>query len=485
MHPSPRNLLAAACRIASVLILLLPAACDDSSSPPPDDLPSTPDQDNRSGTRLKLMWEDFDGTKVFLPPVFDSLLNVTCLPQLWSDGNHYCTPLAGEIVYQDAACTMPMGVLEPDECSQTEPPSSMYFSSVEVNSCNGTFVHNELRRGERRSNVPYYTRDSDSGSCIRTTNAAAVLYTLGDAVPTSTFAKLTLDRTGDARIRPTYGVSEDGARIFLANHDTLFEQDCFPFPSFDNQTRQCLALGAAGLQFSDAACTQPKASHQSSCPKPKFAIASDPNAACPFTFHAYRVTEASSSSPLYYPDENQECRPVAARPGISYASVGERVTVQRFERQPPSSSTGPRIQNVVFSDGATSASFNGLRDSQTGDDCEVQQISDGTSRCLPASRLAPTTLYIDSACAQSVQLLAIPKFIPCGTNIPRAVRVDSEDCSVDPQAFTVGERFAGMLYQRLSPTICFPFPSSDLVEHYRVTPVPLTDFAAGTPGRDP
>ncbi len=175
MHPSPHNLLAAACRIARVLLLVLPAARDDSSSPtPPDDIPATPQEDNRSGTRLKLMWDNFDGTKVFLRAIFDTLLDTPCVPHLWSDGNRYCTPPAGEVVYQDAACTMPLGMLELDECTQTERPSSAYFGSPEIDECKGAIFYSELRRGERRSNVPFFHRPSslDSASWARSTSSS-------------------------------------------------------------------------------------------------------------------------------------------------------------------------------------------------------------------------------------------------------------------------------------------------------------------------
>lgn len=479
MHPSPRNLLTAACRIASGLLLLLASACDDSSSKSPDDIPSTPDQDNRSGSRLKLMWDSFDGTKVFSPVAFDTRLDVACLPRRWSDGNYYCTPPAGEIVYQDAACTVPMGLGERDECSRAELPQVGYFGSTEVNSCDGTISQGELRRGERRSNVPFYTREG--GSCIVSTDPNVVLYTLGDPVPTSTFAKLALERTGDARIRPTFVTSEDGARFFLANHDSLLEADCFPFPSLDNQARQCFAFGVADLQYGDAACTQLKAAHPSSCPQPKFAIDTDPKADCPFDLRGYRITGATSPSPLYYPDENRECRPVDAEPDNSYYSVGESITVARFEREQPSSSTNPRIQHVVFSDGTTRASFDQLRDSQTGEDCAPRELADGTTRCLPTARTATLTLHTDSACAQPVEVTAESPAIPCLPPTPRTVIVDGEECGTDPKVFAVGDVLAGPLYVKIGTMFCTPFPGT----YRRLTPVPLTDFAVGTSGRDP
>jgi hypothetical protein len=80
-----------------------------------------------SGARLKLGWYDFGGTKVIFAGAFDSQRGEGCLPFVWADGNTYCTPSVGDIVYEDAACTIAMGRHYAGECDAPSPVS--YFSS--------------------------------------------------------------------------------------------------------------------------------------------------------------------------------------------------------------------------------------------------------------------------------------------------------------------------------------------------------------------
>lgn len=467
----------------SVSLVAALSSCESNSpdEPPIGDLPS---QDTKSGTRLKLLWDSFDGAKFKSDFVYrDSLREEHCLPQLWADGNLYCSPPPAEVVYEDAACTRPMGFVDADDCAGP-PPQTGLFSADEPSACTGRTMITGLRRGELRSPVPYYTK-SDTG-CALGTNPAGGLYTLGETVPASAFVKLSLERAGKGRIQHSYANGEDGSRLYLGTYDPLLEGDCFWFPGFDRQSRTCMILGSASInEYSDATCTQPKASAQSSCPAPKIAMGTAPMATCPDDFAAYRLGAPTAATPLYDLDENDTCSAVSPEPDTSYFSLGERLTVQRLTREPIAAG-GARIKPITYTDGADQFWFGELYDTQLDAQCRSSKMADGSTRCVPDDLGLIETYYTDAACSQQLRVLihsSVP--IPCLTlQSPRVVRVDSQACGADPQLFSVGAAYTGAVYQKVG-TLCFAYPAIPGVTYHTLTPLPLSELPVATQGVDP
>src|SRR5690349_12145026 len=93
----------------------------------------------KSGTRLKIEWRDFNGTKI-IGDLYDSQRNEACYANDWSDGNTYCTPSdTNGTAYANAQCTQVVGQVYHDTGCTQPPPA--YFVQYDYAGCGGGLTH--------------------------------------------------------------------------------------------------------------------------------------------------------------------------------------------------------------------------------------------------------------------------------------------------------------------------------------------------------
>lgn len=442
--------------------------------------------DEHSGTRLKLQWQDIDGTRLRIG-IVDSLPGEPCRPTLWADGITRCTPDdgVGEVYFKDAACTVPVGAF-PRGCDQ-DPPRRFY--QHETGPCRANRVTAAYRAGAKLADASYYGFDY-TGACSSSPFGGLEVYALGAEIPASDMVALA--RTVPASAHPldaTVLESPDGLRTVAELHDHRVDADCLLFGDADDGNDVCFPAGVyVTNQFGDAACTTPVAFGSGSCPMPEHAVENTMPGCSHPRFRGYQVG-GERPGPVYE-DNGMTC--AVADLGTD-GHVYDLTT--SFELAPVTYTLGDRVTpedpmrvQYLGADGRllAPASFYDVARSTR---CDVRTATDGVQRCLPTYRQVLAG-FRDSSCTQPLSVTRVYRGpAMCAPSPPPAFASDYVYDPVAPcggsfQVKPVLGPFSGPVYAG-TPERCSPLPQ-DLVELYELGAVIApTEFEAATIVTDP
>jgi hypothetical protein len=432
----------------------------------------------KSGTRLKLRWHDFDGSKAFAG-LFDSQRAEECTPEIWADGQTYCTPKHEHptVVYEDAACTKPLAKKPyPSGGPGCRGPENPYFSmKMPGTVCSSTVV--SLHRGVPSPATRYY--ELRGTRCFASNGSPELLYDLADEITPAELIQLVPEpRSETERLQLAYGASADGARVLLSIHDRELDGACELFPTNDRQSLQCLLrFGLANLA-SDAACREPIFEEYSLCAPREYALVSSNTCDRERTLHR---TGSVYTGPRYYPSSTA-CTLVDPSTGPSnttYYELSPPLSIGELTRT-PLESTDRRIASVRYSDSAIRMQTSTLRDRELNVDCEPTKMTDGTVRCLPHDLPSIGWFYKDAACRLPITLAVEAR--GCDDRPPPPPLADQRgysDCTYTHAFYMLGQRYKEPLY-RGSPPFCEHVPNDELLFYEVGPPVPLDLLAPAT-----
>lgn len=457
---------------------------------PGPDGPSVSVDGERSGTRLKLQWFDFGGTRRWTS-FYDTQRAETCSPREWSDGKSYCLPTDPKReapVYLDAACTQPANMLFRDPRGCDAPPPAYMVEYAQV--CPRRVPHRLYRLGDRRPDAKFYTSSFD-GVCEGPFDFAssADIYAAGAEVPLTELAAGTLVEPSTGRLAVQFYEGNDGSRLPITLRDIALDSECRLDPTDGATSFTCepFELGLA-IYFADQACTRPVAYFNSprSCPAPQV-IRYDPDG-CTATPNQYFAPGAPITGQLYSSSSGTcESAPTGSEPTVL---LGSALTLATASRAPDA--TAGRLRTVHLGlPGAAQFRDPYLYDTALETECLTSELADGTTRCLP-SRAFVEVLYTDAACTIPIKVarladnleynggscaaLPAPKYALERPGIAQA-------CKAVPTMYPVTERYTGPLYKL--DGACFEFGSSYKTWFRVGEALPIDEFSLATAGRDP
>lgn len=441
----------------------------------------------RSGSRLKLRWDDFAGAKHFVG-LFDKQRDEACAPMQWADGKTYCTPpTEGFTAYSDVRCTMPMGRLPASSC--TAPPAQPYFHVERPNADCSRGAPVSLHRGTLSTQGRYYM--FFAGVCVYGGTDHGTLYDLGPAIPPSELVELVPEPiAGSGRLALEYGGSSDGARVLLQTRDTELGAACEELMlSHDRRSLRCRPSSGYSLStYSDATCQKPLQRGA----EVRFGLNFLTCAAKPYTLDAsptcsHDVRLLRTGARFFedvYLGSGACAGPYPHDPGDAYFETMQTVSMAQLTRA-PLDTAGARLTPVRFSDGRIRTQTDVFYDAELDTECQPTLLSDGTQRCLPSRTSGGTwTFYTDAGCQESIRLVLHYRSSCMSAPVPSyAVDIHFSGCWRDHAVSSVEERYLGPIYRR-SGAQCELLETE--AEAYRAgEEVPLERFAPATPVIDP
>lgn len=457
------------------------AACGNDND---NDAPPEPERQDslspvRSGSRLKMRWNDVEGVRS-LVDVFDSQRNEPCTPLAMADGNTYCAP-AGAVTnaFKDASCTQPIYTVF-RELSSPCLPLLPYLRIRQASAC-GTLPYTGISKPVPLTAPMFYVQTS-SGSCSqRTTGTFYDLYEPGAEVPLSSLVKLMpAEAEGDGRLTFSYAVAEDGAKLFVGTNDTLLEGRCLMVPTGDAQAQQCVTDFVLASEYGDSACTAPTAQVRQNCTPPKHIAVSQRG--CETNVEMYLLGAPTSATSHYW--DGQVCREKTPTAGYAHYETGAPVSMEVLQRAAVSAKA--RIQPIRHVDETVSLHSQSFYDNRLKTDCFVQELPDGSRRCLPGNNASYAGIYFsDPACKSEIRLLGIAAGACESPPLPAVATVYSyANCTATPEVHNVGEPYSGPRYfQGFSG--CEQHTSTELAFYQLGAIVPLDTTAEATFITDP
>lgn len=458
---------------------------DADTTQDPDAPPQGPDPDDgmTSGTRLKILWADFDGTRI---PVgtHDAMRGEDCYTSRFADGNTYCVPPANDIQYKDAACSQAVGVVYSPATCPTAPPD--YLIEYQATPCNYS-PSQVYRRGPAVAGNSFYSLQSD-GSCGGPyTDPSYHLYSLGAVVPTSELVKLTLTHdAGAGRYTGEYLTSTDGAKLLTGVFDTGLDTSCYFNRTTDSATTgKCFPRdGWYTSNFSDASCTQPKAGVPNGCPAPDY-IYTARSGTCSEDYQVrWFQAGAASGGALYYSPDGISCSSTTADPSYTYYPSGAEVSLppQPWSHDPIA---GRQIVLSHYTEGDARFRDYEVYDTTHEARCYVMRTGD-QARCVPLGASVQTGYYSDAGCTQAIDV--IYQAIAPTTCDPYPIATVAykyvPGCPSTYEVYEVGAQIAGSIYSGV-PGSCFPDSGTDH-RWYRVgARVPDAELGNATIAADP
>jgi hypothetical protein len=353
---------------------------DDAGLPPADN-------GFRSGTRLKLMWNDYSGVREYTG-LFDSELASQCTPQTWSDGDTYCTPIAGIARYLDAACTTPVGDLVPVGCA---PIQESFFAVTDAMGCGSNHTYHLYQvepTDQPLSYTPTTIYKRVNGACTAFPNSDAFVMLTKEIIPSSDLVQQTLDNLAGARLVQQVYDGADGSEIRGPIYDTMLGVTCTP--TSDNGG-ECAP--ATDNSYADTSCTTAVAFGVQGCLQPKYgAQPLHPNCAVPDETYHQTGAVATGLTPYDYSSGSCQADPTH---GIEYYELAATVTtVPLATRLEPPPVAGAQIVRAYNNDGTSDVGPLGLYDT-------VHHIACKTigGECLP-SATGEFGYFSDTACTQ-------------------------------------------------------------------------------------
>lgn len=415
----------------------------------------------RSGTRLKLAYYEFNGARQVIG-IQDSERQESCSFFKWTDGNFYCTPSTHTVIgFSEDKCTNKVGVGSIDPCDTTK-----YFAEKTV-PCSGLPTYSHVYpAGAQVSGDQYYS--NETGECEPQPTYGRPLYELGPEIDVTELVRGTIGPPeGSGRVKVRFATSADGLRRAMT-------------PAFDSQLGvdcslttdgQCLpsATGAT-VYYKDAACTTSAALIENGCPA-KLVADED---TC-----AFRSLGAQIPSAISYSISISGCVMTPLPPNHSLFDIGTPVTLPALVRGPVE--IGGRIQRIRFAELDIGEDIR-MYDTETQAECFPATAPDGVVTCLPTGASVHTDYYTDKSCTAPIDIVAVaasprrcesrsvPKFAIESTR-------DEGSCSTMSESRPVGPEYRAQLYYKTNGGCA---PSSPLNKYYEVGPaIPQSELATG------
>jgi hypothetical protein len=243
-----------------------------------------------------------------------------------------------------------------------------------------------------------------------------------------------------ARLKAHYLDGGGGARQLLAFHDIQLDLEC-NFVATSAGQYACLPVTQTG-SFSDAACTAPTFTDQSSCASPHSAgeLISARSNDCAAQVGAYSLVAEQEQAQSYAVSYYGGCSASTPSSPVPTAWTTQPESLARFVQGTLSivgAPSGTQATRVTGSDGA----FVDLGLVAAGVPCTPIQI-DGMQRCVPEpiAQLLYYT-YSDSSCTrQDIALVGRTIAAQCAGTLPRyLVESTSSDCSVQSVIYALEE----------------------------------------------
>jgi hypothetical protein len=326
------------------------------------------------------------------------------------------------------------------------------------------------------------------GSCSAITSPLVeTLYTVGTALPPSSFAAVTKlapgsVATADADLphegsRIALGAisTADGARGAWELHDSALGEDCY-FEVAGDGAERCLPLwrmDALSDYYADSTCTQPVlAWSQTSALSIDYAYATDVHGCATSAY--YSVGGAFGGTA--YSNAGGTCS-AASSTSVAYYSLSP-FAASGFESGSTSVPAGPydgfasgsriQLKTITGSDGARGQGP--WHDAQLGIDCYFYLAGDGAYRCIPYEMGYAGTYYADAACSTPLAY--------AGCAAPLFAESIKACGSGGTTYYEVGGVYGGATYVMGSTCVAVTQPTLTLYTVGAV--VPASAFALGT-----
>lgn len=402
----------AASLVSSALLLSL-LACSSSDDATTDSLGA---QFSRSGSRLQVRGYEADGM-FFLDGLWDTKLNMMCVPAIASDGVERCVPRNVRPLgpYADAidagpdyldACRTPIVTIAKTECADAAK----------------VFIRRPSYSGEGRgadywrigaSIAPPTIFYPAMSECLeRSPDPAYAYFERGEAfAPTDFVAFSRHDLPVSSALRAVVLEGEDGSRIRTENDfvDVARGKPCELALAEDDQKR-CLPVSAnlyQGIGYADADCHTAAAFTRGDCVAGIGAcddssvtqpIGPGANVCAGDRSRFYAAGPSVSSNEIRFSPQPGECTDPIKQQG-PIVEVGPVLAPASF----PSVAVGTESahsrlveRTLVVGDAAVRQSA--VFDPQIDDECTFEKAADGKVRCLPAHAAATNGLFADPAC---------------------------------------------------------------------------------------
>ncbi len=431
------------------------------------------DDGNHSGTRLKIIWDQYaDGTRHHAG-IYDAQRHEPCFIAAWADGNSYCAPTSDAPVFADAGCTQPLA---------SEPSSYMPASYViTTDACEDAYTHLYEKAGPSAVTSDWHSFGplQPCGGPNLVTNP---LFDVGPEVSPSELVQLTLAhaQTTD-RITTSYYTASDGFALETGFTDSVLATQCTGIQAVFGGPPFCAPLFTAGSELAvDAQCTQPVAMAPVGCPLASFSEFDAPGCS-----EQYFSTTTTMVTPTFLWNEStQTCVGSTGSLGVDYYALGAQVAVATLARV-YDDVPGQRLQLVHYTAGAAHFADNTLYDTQLGTECAPNTTTDGVTRCAPVGATIGASFYADASCTTPINIAAVSTYSPCAVEVAPtyAARTISAGFTSVVEIHPIITPYTGALFE-LTPS-CTASPSL-YVDFYEVGPIvdPST-FVAMTTVTDP
>lgn len=435
----------------------------------------------RSGTRLKLRWADFGGTRQIFD-VYDTTVGATCSAWPFTDGNTYCTPQFGNVVYSNAACTTAVGITTPG-CGS--PPS--YFASSTYTNCDPRHGDSQLATlftpGPVVTPPKFYANNSGSSPCAEVTLAPnSVVYSL-TPVALSSLAQLTPQTaTATGRFAQTFLTSTDGLKLPTQLSDSTLNIGCTPLSTNGTTSAACLLNARQSQFYSDATCMTPAIGVNNVCAAPAYAVVRDDTCAVD-TYRAVSVGSQIPSNSLHGLS-GTTCGGSGGPSNYTYYSTTATVAMGSVGRR--ADTTGHAIELMHLYEANSRFRDSVLYDSAHHVECYPDTFADGSYHCVPNTD-GTRTYFSDMTCQTAVDIFDL-RANPSGCNtapVPATVYkfLSVGQCGYDFELHAVLGQYQGTLFDLASGSCA---ATTDPSTHYALGPVlPQTEFPAATIVQDP
>jgi hypothetical protein len=456
-------------------------------APPPDAPPPDPNEGAVNGSRIKLRWyKTQDGLKTF-KELFDSQRNEVCSAQEFSDGKTHCAPDAERVVYADAGCTQPVGIVPDPGCTGAgAPPPPSYFVERVQMAC-GTQISRVFARGSQLSMTEYHQKLATGCDPSPTQTTSNQIYALIDEVPATALAVMTKTTPGAAagRLAERVWTTPDGLKVPASVYDTELAAECAVTASpTDAAAAVCVPTTASRALYRDDVCTQPEAEIATGCSTSGFIDVAD-KPLCRATSHRYfRIGSAvPAQDPFILQDT---CEPRVQTPGASYFLPGAEVALPAIARA--HGTTGRRLEPIYATVGELRVRA-GLFDIAKVTECVIQNdVTTGTIACLPQA--TAVGLYTDDNCTSAVDIALVSTgadscpALPAPSYAVKTIPTQPGECSGGLEPHAVLGLHTGALFQKTLFS-CIAINTSGQLTYDVGPAIPLAEFAALTVTTDP
>jgi hypothetical protein len=474
-------------RIALVFCVCVVAACGSVATGPDaaddtgDDAPA-PDDGAASGTRLKLTWIDYGGTRVGGYNARDTTAGFDCYPQRWDDDRVYCSPTSGNIVYTNATCTNPVAYTYVNDACPTEPPD--YFVEYSIEPCTDYRAQRIYRRGAQVAQTEYYQIYSD-GSCNGPFNGDSLdFYAVGTQLGRGELVELTR-ATGDPgdRYAQQFYTSADGARLFDRVIDNQLATPCYLETASDATSARCPPDSRYAGYFADSVCDTPATAAESVCDAPEYMVHYPSSSLCPEE-STPRYFTVGGVAPGVYSGGAAACGEVAPDPALTYYAAGTELVLPVMPGA-IDSEAGRQIQLAHFTDGALRLRGNGQFDTTNGVRCYPVRVASGDYQCVPYDA-GISSYFSEPTCTSPIELVDVYRGDPsCAPPpVPQIVTRSIGGCLTTYQFYAIGDVYTGSLYYG-SAASCIQDTSTAYIRYTLGAEIPLSAFATGVDVVDP